>query len=194
MIENVPTANDLTSLEARNFKEEVERLSGQRLVECYQCFKCTAGCPLASEMDLDPGRVMRLVQLGQKERALRCDALWLCASCETCATRCPQEVDLAKVMDALRTLAVRDGYAEGNKGTALLNRLFLANVEANGRVHEMGLVARYNLASGQPLKDAEKGPRMFLKGKLHPLPHKSKNASAVRRVFARAKEAEAHTP
>ena len=98
------------------FQEEVEARSGINPARCYQCGKCTAGCPMTFAMDLDPARVMRLVQLGQRDQALQSHTIWLCASCETCTTRCPQEIDTARVMDALRILArERTTQAEGDR-------------------------------------------------------------------------------
>ena len=67
----------------------VESQSGQKVLDCYQCGKCSAGCPAAEFMDLTPRQVMRAVQLGQAELALRSSTIWLCASCQTCSARCP---------------------------------------------------------------------------------------------------------
>lgn len=186
----MPTASDIASEAALAFRARIEHLSGQTVSSCYQCGKCTAGCPVASEMDTDPARVMRLVQLGARERVLRDEAIWLCASCETCVSRCPQACRLPRVMDALRAVAEQDGYARDNRGAALLNRLFLAQIRAFGRVHEMSLVAGFNLASRRPLRDVTKGPSMMRKGKLHLLPQRSANLPAVRRIFERVQELE----
>ncbi len=88
---------------------KVEEMSGQRVLGCYQCGKCTAGCPMASFMDPVPHGVMRLLQLGQVSRAMRTAAVWMCASCHSCASRCPRGVDLARVMESLRLLILRGG-------------------------------------------------------------------------------------
>jgi heterodisulfide reductase subunit C len=90
---------------------EVEELSGQNLYACYQCGKCTAGCPLAFSMDILPHTIIRLMQLGQVERALSSKSPWHCAACLTCSSRCPKGVDLARVMEALRVLLIRSGKA-----------------------------------------------------------------------------------
>ena len=76
---------------------------------CYQCGKCTAGCPLSSAMDLMPNQILRLLQLGEYEQVLQCRTIWHCASCLTCAGRCPKAVDPARVMEALRTILMRRG-------------------------------------------------------------------------------------
>jgi heterodisulfide reductase subunit C len=90
---------------------QIAAISGQDVRACYQCGKCTAGCPLASAMDLMPNQILRLLQLGEHEQALRSRTIWQCASCLTCAARCPKDVDPARVMDALRTLLTRRGLA-----------------------------------------------------------------------------------
>lgn len=91
------------------FVKKVEELSGQKLLSCYQCGKCTAGCPISFAMDIPPNQVVRLVQLGQEDEVLRCRTIWLCASCLTCSSRCPRGVKLPKIMEALRALVLRKG-------------------------------------------------------------------------------------
>lgn len=91
-----------------DFVKKVEELSGQDVLSCYQCGKCSAGCPVASDMDVSPNQVIRLVQIGD-EGVLESEAIWMCASCFTCAARCPKGVDLAKIMEALRIIILRKG-------------------------------------------------------------------------------------
>ena len=89
--------------------QEVEALSGQNLFACYVCGKCSAGCPIASLMDVPPHQVIRLLQLGQDEEVLATRTPWLCSSCFTCATRCPRGVNLTAIMEAVRALVLRKG-------------------------------------------------------------------------------------
>jgi len=84
---------------------KIEEMSGQDLMACYQCGKCSAGCPAAFAMDLLPSEVIRLVQLGQVEEVLRSATIWFCAACQACYARCPHGVDLTRIMEALRELA-----------------------------------------------------------------------------------------
>jgi heterodisulfide reductase subunit C len=90
-----------------DFVKKVEELSGQDLLSCYQCGKCSAGCPIVEEAEILPSQILRLVQLGQREDVLRSKTIWLCASCNTCVSRCPRGVDLARVMEALRQIVLR---------------------------------------------------------------------------------------
>ncbi|OGD31327.1 heterodisulfide reductase [Candidatus Atribacteria bacterium RBG_16_35_8] len=100
-----------TEISIKNIKskfiDKVEELSGENIYTCYQCGKCSAGCPSISEMDISPGEIIRLVQLGQEKEVLDSKTIWICASCFTCVTRCPKGVDLAKVMEALRQITLR---------------------------------------------------------------------------------------
>jgi heterodisulfide reductase subunit C len=89
------------------FVNKVLEISGQNLLLCYQCGMCSAGCPLSFAMDLPPNQIIRLAQLGIEEDISNSKTIWLCASCLTCAVRCPRGVDLAKVMEALRLITLR---------------------------------------------------------------------------------------
>lgn len=146
--------------------QTVEELSGQDVKSCYQCGKCSAGCPIAADMELPPNQVMRLLQLGLLDDALRSRTIWLCASCETCTTRCPREVDLAAVMDALRNLALREGVRSPERVVPFFNRIFLSLVKRYGRVYEMELIGRFNTRTFNFFKDVMKAPKLFFKGRL----------------------------
>jgi heterodisulfide reductase subunit C len=87
--------------------ERVETLSGQKLLSCYQCGRCSAGCPVVEEMDIVPSEVIRLLQLGQVEEVLASKTIWTCASCLQCASRCPKGVEFSNICDALRAIALR---------------------------------------------------------------------------------------
>jgi heterodisulfide reductase subunit C len=94
-----------------DFVREVEDISGQDLLECNQCGKCSAGCPVVGVMELLPSQVIRLAQLGIDE-VLESETIWICASCLTCVARCPKGVDLPRLMEALREISLRDGASE----------------------------------------------------------------------------------
>jgi heterodisulfide reductase subunit C len=89
------------------FVGRVAEISGQDINLCYQCGKCSAGCPMSFAMDLLPNQIIRAVQLGLEEDLASSRTVWLCASCLTCSVRCPKGIDIARVMDAVRQVTLR---------------------------------------------------------------------------------------
>lgn len=169
---------------------EVERRSGTLVSRCLQCHKCSSGCPVAPEMDYMSSQVMRLIALGQEEELLKSKGIWFCASCETCTTRCPMEIDIAGVMDVTRMMAVEKKMAQPDVRSKHFNKAFLTSVRWHGRVFEAGMMALYKIRSLDLLSDLDKVPKMLAKRKLALLPHFSKAAREVRRVFKRAEREE----
>jgi heterodisulfide reductase subunit C len=90
-----------------SFVDKVQELSGQNLLACYQCGKCSAGCPAVSQMDILPNQIIRFAQLGLKDELLASRAIWICASCMTCNARCPKGINIAEVIEALRQILLR---------------------------------------------------------------------------------------
>ena len=170
------------------FQLEVERLSGQKIPDCYQCGMCTAGCPVAFAMDLAPNQVMRMVQLGLADSVLRSHTIWLCAGCETCATRCPKLVELSKVMDVLRQIAVQRGIKCPEPEVEAFHKSFLLTLEQMGRVHEMGMIALMKIKTRKFLKDMPVGIKLFLKGKLSPMPNLVKDRKGIKAIFTHSKQ------
>jgi heterodisulfide reductase subunit C len=91
-----------------DFVQEIEELSGENVLQCYQCGECSSGCPVAAEMDVLPNQVIRLVQLGQEEAVMAAESPWVCASCHTCYVRCPKGVSVARLMEAIRLRHLRE--------------------------------------------------------------------------------------
>jgi len=94
------------------FKYEISKMhGGEKLMRCFQCGTCTSDCPVARFSDnYRPRQIIRMTQLGLKDRVLNSDTLWLCASCFTCTDRCPQDVEVASVIRVLRNLAAEQGH------------------------------------------------------------------------------------
>ena len=89
---------------------EIRERSGENVFLCYQCKKCTAGCPVAAYFDLTPHQVLRACQFGQADLVLHSRTISICAACETCSTRCPQGIDIARIMDVLEIMAAGAGH------------------------------------------------------------------------------------
>ena len=92
-----------------SFVQKLEELSGQNLLSCYQCGKCSAGCPVVSDMDILPSQIIRYAQMGLAEELFQSKAIWICASCFTCNTRCPKGINIAEVIEAIRQILLRKG-------------------------------------------------------------------------------------
>lgn len=177
----------------KSMAPSVDSLARIRVQDCYQCGKCTAGCPVAEGMDLMPNQILRLIQLGQLKRAMLSEAIWACVSCQTCTARCPQSVDCAGVMDVLRQLAVTSEFAgPARRQVVLFFKAFLSNIRRNGRLNELELVGRFKttvfLRNRDLLflfKDAMLAPRMMQRQKLHLKRKTVKDRGIVDRIFDR---------
>src|SRR5208282_6933922 len=141
---------------------EAQALSTVR--DCYQCQKCSAGCPVASFMDYKPHQVMQMVNLGTIVPLLASHTIWICASCYTCSTRCPNEVNVAGVMDSLRQRALSEKVVIAEEKVRLFHRAFLEDVRTFGRIHELSMMARYKMATRTYFDDMRLGWRMFSRG------------------------------
>lgn len=166
------------------FVQEVAAGCGQNITTCYQCGNCTAGCPAAFAYDLQAHQIMRAIQCNLKEQVLTADSLSLCLSCSTCAQRCPNNIDVAAVMEYLRHRAA----AEGHKGVSRVRkfwRSFLDTVRYCGRTYELGVMVLYMLRSGRLLTDVDLAPQALKARKLALLPHSHSGAEAVGRILQR---------
>ena len=170
------------------FVHRVNELSGQTIQLCYHCHKCTSGCPVADEMVYGPDRVLHLVQLGDAERLLTSHDIWICASCETCGTRCPNEIDIARVMDALCQIAVVEGVAIAEPDALTFHRLFLLLIKRMGRMHEATLLSLYMMWTRSARGVVGTGTKMLAKGKLPLIPRPVKARREMQRLFEEAKE------
>ncbi len=155
-----------------SLKQQLEKATGNNFACCYQCGKCTAGCPAGEFMDNPPARLMRLVQFGHVEEAMRSDSLWYCLGCMTCTSRCPQNLEIAGTIDALRELAIRTGEISSDKSKKLVwafHTAFLSTVRKTGRLQELALVNSYKLRTRTFLQDAGAGVKMIRQGKINPV-------------------------
>ena len=177
----------LNSQDIHLSRNRILSISGEDSSKCIQCGKCTAGCPISPEMDLQPNQVLRLIQINEPNTVLKCSTIWICASCQTCSVRCPEEIDIAKIMDSLRKLALEAKVPVGDEKVVKFDEIFLDSIRKRGRVHELELVMKYNLALRQPFKDAHLGPVMFARGKLGFLGHKIKEVGKIKEIFRNSK-------
>ena len=167
--------------------KRLEAETGLSVRSCYQCKKCSAGCPVAFAMDLLPHEVMGMVIYGQQGRLLGSSTIWLCASCETCTTRCPNEIDIAGVMDGLRRMAIKDGAVTSEPGIAAFHNSFLGGIRLAGKTNETMLIGAYKAISRRFFDDLGLGAVMLARRKIKLLPRTVRDRRAVRRIFRESK-------
>ncbi len=175
-----------------SFLEKIEAQGPFQAGACFQCRKCTNGCPVTFAMDLYPDEVIRMVILGQRETVLACQTIWICAACETCTTRCPNDVKIAELMDCLKEMAVQDDLPSSQPRILALHETFLSNIKKWGRVYETALLPVYLLKSGELLEklnsgtwryDLNLGRQMVTKGRLPLMPPSIKGKREVRKIL-----------
>ena len=167
-------------------REKIEAASQEKIAACYQCQKCTNGCPLTFAMDIKPHQAMHCLQLGLTDEVIDSDTIWVCASCETCTTRCPNDIDIAHVMDTLRQMSIKRGVKASQKGAPAFHRAFLSNVKRLGRMHELSLVTGYTLRSSGIkglIQQARLGLKMMRKGKFKLVPDRLSAGQEVKDIF-----------
>lgn len=156
---------------------------GQNVHLCYQCVKCTSGCPVAEFFDWQPNQIMRAVQLGQDDIAFESETPWLCASCQTCTTRCPQGLDIAAIMDFLTRESLERGYKPQLPDVNAFNQAFMREVRIWGRAYEPGLMAEMALKNPKILlDDVELYTKMLQKMKVGFFPSPARTPRTVKPV------------
>ena len=155
--------------------------------KCYQCGKCTAGCPVAADMDLPPSMVLRLLQTEDpvnEDRILRSHSIWLCVTCEMCLSRCPMEIDIPSMMDWLRQRAMSEKKVNRKaKNIIAFHKSFLNSIRFTGRLYELGLIIDYKRQSLNMTQDVALAPRMISRGKLHLIPDAIKDRAHLKSIF-----------
>ena len=183
---------EIIHIDERSFKfsDAVAAVGEVDVSYCYQCGKCATGCPVAYEMDLTPTQLMHAIQLGLKNLVYNSKTMWLCASCLTCSVRCPQDVDIAEALDAVKILMQREKKKPQVPGVLKLFRSMTGNMKLFGRMHDLSMAAIYKLTA---LNISKEDMSMFLKmlrnGKFKIFPP-FKGSLAIRRIFRRIKKQE----
>jgi heterodisulfide reductase subunit B len=178
MTEDMTGQSPINSDLAQRIMDEL----GENVHLCYQCVKCTSGCPVGEFFDWQPNQIMRAVQLGQEDIALHAETPWLCAACQTCTTRCPQGLNIAAIMEFLTREAQARGIKPERPEVDAFNKAFMREVRLWGRSYEPGLMVEMKLRTlrqGGLFDDIDLYIRMLKKRKVAFLP---KHARPPRKV------------
>jgi heterodisulfide reductase subunit C len=169
------------------FLDEVMSLSGQDLLSCLQCGKCTGGCPIAPQGVLGPRGLIAMILCNMRSQVLEEPTWWYCVACGTCQTRCPVDINMYEVATALCQMAAREGIEPSEPKIEMFEQMFLASVAKHGRVQELRTVMAFNLATRQPFKDLSQGMTLMRKGVFSPLEvfKNGPSCPAVSRIFAK---------
>ncbi len=183
------TELSISSASVSEFADLIKRASGVDINVCYQCRKCASGCPVAYAMDYTPAQILQAARLGLRDLVLGSATIWLCSACETCVTRCPQQVDLVKAMDSMRMVALRERVKPKVPEVAQFYRYNLQNIGFFGRMYELGLMGQLKLFTRQFRRDLELGLGLLKRGKLKLLPDVGA-LGATRRIVSRVRKLE----
>lgn len=184
-MQNVELVSALDS--SNDFLAKLKQDSGVDVLDCYQCGKCSAGCPLNRAMDYTPHKILRMLQLGMEEKALSAESIWVCVACDTCYARCPKGVNIPKVMETLRIEAKKRNKISV-KTVDIFSSSFLWTVEHFGRVPEALLIVLFNTRSLQLFKDVPLAPTLLLNGKVHVFPKRAKGQKVAKKIFENCRQ------
>ncbi|MCL5073011.1 MAG: 4Fe-4S dicluster domain-containing protein [Actinobacteria bacterium] len=173
----------------KDFLKAIQPSVGMNTSLCYQCKKCSAGCPIVYEMDYTPTQIIQAIRLGMKDLVLKSKTIWLCTSCETCATRCPQDIEITDVMDAARKIAVKERATVGVRDISDFYRSFVQMMKIFGRMYELGVILSYKLKKKDFKKDIPLGLKLIKFGKLKLFPDLTM-AFKLNKMFSKVKKLE----
>lgn len=165
-----------------------EAQSGQPLGRCYQCRKCTSGCPVAFSMDILPHQIVRYLQLGLEAELLASRSIWNCTGCQTCKSRCPNGIDISALNDALkvRALAKKPSLDPQSQAVATFHQTFLDSIRSTGRINELPMLMAYKLKTRNLWQDVPLGLAMLRRGKLRIWPQRIRGRGEIKELFARS--------
>lgn len=176
----------------RGFSKLIEEVAGTDIYACYQCGMCSGGCPVNFVMEYTPRQIIRMAQLGMKDDVLSSNTIWLCASCNTCFTRCPREIDLPEVMATLKSRAIKEGFPSKIMEGQILYKTMVENMKKYGRVHEIEVFMNFARKAGinKLVTQLPMGLTLFRKGKLKMSPEKINSVDQLKALIQSVKQVE----
>lgn len=165
------------------YHEQIIKDSGSNINLCYQCHKCSSGCPFIYFMDDSPSLIIHAIKIGMREKVETSNTIWICSACYACSTRCPQKVDVAGIMSEARNMAINNDRMPDERIISDFYNVFLQNIFLFGRVYEPALIGMLKLKTGRFTEDIEMGIKMLIKGKMRILPNIPGNIGQIRRII-----------
>ena len=169
-------------------KEVMKMLGGERILECIQCGSCAGGCPAMFAMDYSPMQIIKMINLGMKEKVLSSSTIWVCSACYTCTVRCPRNVDFTSLMMSLKYIAIRENMVK-DSAKSDFHKYFFEVIDKYGRNHEpeflIKLLDSSNLASSVRL-----GLRLLKKGKMPMRAPRTEHASYIKSMLEKTDQEE----
>lgn len=176
--------------EKTDFLRALQAMTDEDVMLCDLCQACTQACPAAYAMAMKPHEMMRAIQLGEVEQIAWSGAPWLCLSCEACNVRCPRNINILRLLNALKEMSRRHDFFNPEAATASMNQIFLYLVERWGRVHLLPLLVLTHLKMLTPFKDIEFMSPLLRKRKIRVIPRKRGGAQELRRILSRIRALE----
>jgi len=183
--------------------QEVMNRSGQNLLACYQCRRCAAGCPVGEETGVTPDRLIRMIIFGEREEVLNNLLVWKCVACYTCGTRCPNNIQTARINETLKQLS-KEAHIEPLLPTvSTFHDAFLRSTSHFGRVNELEFIVLYEMqnakrelkhgggwkaVAAEMKNQAKLGISMVKKKRMHFRLDKIKRLSEIKRLYKKAKD------
>ncbi len=174
------------------FTREVEKLAGTDIFACYQCGVCTGGCPVSFMMDYTPRQIIRMTQMGMRDKVLSSKTIWLCSSCNTCFSRCPREVELPEIMASIKSVAIKQKFPGRIIEGPALYKSMVDNMKKYGRIHEAELYVNFARKTGltKLLKQLPSAFNLLKKRKLKMMPDKIESTDQLKALIEAAKKLE----
>jgi len=170
---------------SKNFKKikyDLINFIEPNIYYCYQCGKCTAGCPLTNFYEYKPHQITELIKLDRIDSIFDSNSIYLCLSCEICSNRCPQEINIAAIMNYLRNKSLQIGKPR-IPIMSKFYKLFLKTVGRFGRSYEPALFLGLNLISGKLFNDLDIAFSILKKGKIKFLPEFIKGRKKMAKII-----------
>lgn len=177
-----------------SFIEEIKKMSGgNKILDCIQCGVCAGSCHARFAMDYSPMQVLKMAHLGLKQEVLSSSTIWICASCYTCASRCPRNLNIPAIMSGFKHMAMKNNVKAPIELKPKFHKAFTEIVRKYGRMHEPALQLRLTKKTSprQLLRNASLGVRMFRKGKLNLKPSKLASNTRFSNIVDKATKEEA---